>query len=595
MISSDGVDEATELVAVCRAVRIVQLVIGGEIAGGQLVALQLAHGARDRGDAVSFVSPADGPFAARARAEGFAVELRRRRADVPGRRSRCGSHDFCGASAPTCCTRTRSRRRTRSRGSPGELARVPVVSHLHIANHFRPATRARARGSRQRHRAIRGGARRGLRGHAQGVRETRATRGASASSTTASPQRLPTRTGSARSCRSRRDAPLVAEVGRLCDVKGQRELIEAIARMPGVRAVLVGADLEQGGAYERALREHAADELGVTDRVVFAGHRDDAARVVAAADVFALPSWTEGLPLVVLEAMALARPVVATTVGGTPELVSDGETGLLVPPRDVERAHRRAQAGPRRRRRCGRRLGEAGQAPRRRAVLVGGDDARRPRALRRGRAMKVTAAITTYNRAAFLPGALESVFAQTRPPDEVLVVDDGSTDDTRRRPRRLRRPHPRRAAGERRALGRAQPRRRGGARRVALVPRLRRPLASEQARAAGPGAGGGRATSAMVHGHVDVIGADGEVLADETAAAPRAVQRSAPERRHVRRVRLRLPLLLVGAHRARLRGPRRRALRPRAPARRLRPLPPARARTRDRLPRRAADDPLPPP
>ena len=99
--------------------------------------------------------------------------------------------------------------------------------------------------------------------------------------------------------------------------------------------MLVGADLEQGGAYERALR-HRADELGVTDRVVFAGYRDDAARVVAAADVLALPSWTEGLPLVVLEAMALGRPVVATTVGGTPELVSDGETGLLVPPRDVE-------------------------------------------------------------------------------------------------------------------------------------------------------------------------------------------------------------------------------------------------------------------
>src|SRR5687768_4892209 len=58
-------------------------------------------------------------------------------------------------------------------------------------------------------------------------------------------------------------------------------------------------------------------------------------RVVAAADVFALPSWTEGFPLVVLEAMALGRPVVATAVGGTPELVADGETGLLVPPRDV--------------------------------------------------------------------------------------------------------------------------------------------------------------------------------------------------------------------------------------------------------------------
>ena len=66
---------------------------------------------------------------------------------------------------------------------------------------------------------------------------------------------------------------------------------------------------------------------------MFVGERaDDVA--LGELDVVALPSWTEGLPLVVLEAMAAARPVVATPVGGTPEVVLDGETGLLVPPRD---------------------------------------------------------------------------------------------------------------------------------------------------------------------------------------------------------------------------------------------------------------------
>jgi len=82
--------------------------------------------------------------------------------------------------------------------------------------------------------------------------------------------------------------------------------------------------------------------------------------VVAELDVLALPSWTEGLPLVVLEAMASARAVVATPVGGTPELVQDGETGLLVPPRDPEAlaaALRRLLADADLRRR----LGEAGE------------------------------------------------------------------------------------------------------------------------------------------------------------------------------------------------------------------------------------------
>jgi glycosyltransferase involved in cell wall biosynthesis len=76
-----------------------------------------------------------------------------------------------------------------------------------------------------------------------------------------------------------------------------------------------------------------AERLHVRDRVIFAGERNTT-EILRDVEVFALPSWSEGLPLVVLEAMALARPVVATPVGGTPEAVQDGSTGLLVPPRD---------------------------------------------------------------------------------------------------------------------------------------------------------------------------------------------------------------------------------------------------------------------
>jgi glycosyltransferase involved in cell wall biosynthesis len=153
--------------------------------------------------------------------------------------------------------------------------------------------------------------------------------------------------------------PLVGEVARLCDVKGQRELIAALAEVPDARLVLVGDDLEQGGAFRDAL-EREAGRAGVRDRVVFTGPRPDARALIGELDVLALPSWTEGLPLVVLEAMASARPVVATPVGGTPELVEDGETGLLVPPRDpgaLAAALRRLLADADLRRR----LGEAGE------------------------------------------------------------------------------------------------------------------------------------------------------------------------------------------------------------------------------------------
>jgi glycosyltransferase involved in cell wall biosynthesis len=125
----------------------------------------------------------------------------------------------------------------------------------------------------------------------------------------------------------------VLEIGRLCDVKGQRELIEAAALVPGVHVALAGDDLEQGGAYHALLEQLAADR-GVADRVHLLGYRSDPDALLEEADIFALPSWIEGLPLVVLEAMVHGKPVIATAVGGTPELVDDGVTGVLVPPRD---------------------------------------------------------------------------------------------------------------------------------------------------------------------------------------------------------------------------------------------------------------------
>jgi glycosyltransferase involved in cell wall biosynthesis len=154
------------------------------------------------------------------------------------------------------------------------------------------------------------------------------------------------------------DAPLVGEVARLCEVKGQRELIRALPQLDGVWAVLAGEDIEQGGAFRRAL-EAEAEALGVAGRVVFTGYRAEVDSLLAALDVFVLPSTVEGLPMTILEAMAQGTPVVATAVGGTPEVVS-AETGLLVPPGDTEAlaAALRALLADRGRARS---LGEAGR------------------------------------------------------------------------------------------------------------------------------------------------------------------------------------------------------------------------------------------
>ncbi|MCU1278731.1 MAG: glycosyl transferase group 1 [bacterium] len=130
---------------------------------------------------------------------------------------------------------------------------------------------------------------------------------------------------------------VLACIGRVEPAKGQAELIEALAELPSdVALVIVGSDVD---GHRRRL-ERLAAEFGVRDRVLFTGQRTDVSAIVAASDVVVLPSWTEGLPIVPLEAMALRKPVVATAVGGTPEVVADGETGLLVPPHEPRRLAR---------------------------------------------------------------------------------------------------------------------------------------------------------------------------------------------------------------------------------------------------------------
>ena len=131
------------------------------------------------------------------------------------------------------------------------------------------------------------------------------------------------------------DGPVISYVGKLVPRKGVDDLVEAMgilaARTSGApRLVMAGI-----GPLREPLERRAA-ELGVADRITWLGKvpHGDVGWVMSTGDVFVLPSLSEGLPTVVCEAMACGLPVVATAVDGTPEIVDDPHTGLLVPPHD---------------------------------------------------------------------------------------------------------------------------------------------------------------------------------------------------------------------------------------------------------------------
>ncbi len=133
------------------------------------------------------------------------------------------------------------------------------------------------------------------------------------------------------------DGPYLLFVGRLASNKGLLELVEAFRPLaqsdPTARLVLVGGD----GGMQRPV-EQRARSLGLVDRIRIVGHVPSDALLAAAyreSRLVVLPSEYEAFGLVLLEAMAQGKPVVATRVGGIPEFVEDGRAGLLVPPKDV--------------------------------------------------------------------------------------------------------------------------------------------------------------------------------------------------------------------------------------------------------------------
>lgn len=128
--------------------------------------------------------------------------------------------------------------------------------------------------------------------------------------------------------------PVIGCIARLDLIKGHSYLIDAMtqirAHLPQATLLIVGT-----GTAQAILREQV-QKRGLSRAVLFLGERRDIPTLLRAMDLFVLPSLDEGLGIALIEAMAMELPVVATNVGGIPEVVDNGQTGILVPPRDSE-------------------------------------------------------------------------------------------------------------------------------------------------------------------------------------------------------------------------------------------------------------------
>jgi len=133
-----------------------------------------------------------------------------------------------------------------------------------------------------------------------------------------------------------RDTKLIGTIGHLAPLKGYEELTDAMVELVregcNVKLAIVGEAIYQNSnSYKQRLLSLVYSK-GLKDRVIFAGFREDIPELLASFDIFVLPSRSEGFGRVNLEAMAMGKPVISTSVGGIPEVVLDGVTGILVPP-----------------------------------------------------------------------------------------------------------------------------------------------------------------------------------------------------------------------------------------------------------------------
>ncbi|MDP1884111.1 MAG: glycosyltransferase family 4 protein [Candidatus Moranbacteria bacterium] len=126
---------------------------------------------------------------------------------------------------------------------------------------------------------------------------------------------------------------IITFLGRLIDGKGVADLIQAVAELEGNYLLFIIGD----GPQKRNL-EKLAEKLGISDKIIFWGHKNQAEAVglLKISDIFVNPSYTEGLPTSVIEAALCEKAIIATNVGGTPEIITDSESGYLIDPKNTD-------------------------------------------------------------------------------------------------------------------------------------------------------------------------------------------------------------------------------------------------------------------
>lgn len=127
---------------------------------------------------------------------------------------------------------------------------------------------------------------------------------------------------------------VIVVVAALFEMKGHKDLLKSISKLGDIQQKLKVLFIGDGPYKKQLVR--LTRKLGLENKIVFTGFRDDIAELLSASDLFVLPSYSEGLPISVLEAMSVGLPVIATDVGGMREIITDGETGYLVPAKDVD-------------------------------------------------------------------------------------------------------------------------------------------------------------------------------------------------------------------------------------------------------------------